>query len=194
PLQRLEGVVDTVTAASLTVVGTDGRDLIRVRDGATVNGLATTTVAGLDQSHRVTVRHRTGSDDDPFEPLDVDRDALDDDLEHGDRMAGAEDDPDPEDADRVEGQTAFTPISFANKAAVTLQARGGNDLVVLDARVPAAGLTSFTVDGGDGFDVAVVRNAFPGTSVHVTFPNVERVVNEAAPRFVERLFQMRLQR
>ena len=42
------------------------------------------------------------------------------------------------------------------------------ELIVLDAKVPAAGLSTFTVDGGAGFDVAVVRNAFPGTAVHVT--------------------------
>jgi aldose sugar dehydrogenase len=194
--QRLEGVVDTVTAASLTVVGTDARDLIRVHDGTAVNGLATTTVAGLDQTGRVTVRHPTGSEDTPFVPLEVNRDAVDEDVEHGDRIDDNGDQADDDEAaERVEEQTAFTPFTFANKPTVTIQMLGGDDLAVLDARVPAAGLTTLTVDGGAGFDVAIVRSAFPGGNVTVTFPNVERVLmNDANRGFVERLYQLRLER
>lgn len=47
---------------------------------------------------------------------------------------------------------AFEPIEFANKAALVIDAGSGDDRFFSNLPVPATGLTSITVNGGDGND------------------------------------------
>jgi len=95
------------------------------------------------------------------------------------------------DLDRFFGSLA-APITFANKAAVTINLNGGNDFLSVNAPTAAAGLTSLTVNGGDGFDVVTVRSL--AQSLTASFPQVERVVTALDQVFVEELYQLRLGR
>lgn len=77
-------------------------------------------------------------------------------------------------SDPKTGAAVFTPISFANKVSVTLNARGGDDQITIDSKQAATGLKKLTVDGGEGYDTVTHVNDPAG--VAVASMNVEMVV------------------
>src|SRR5262249_2191560 len=151
-----------------------------IRNGPVIGGSATLKVRGVDIS-------------DVDDTMDDDRDAQgnndnnDNDDEDDDGIENAMDDNQVDEM----GQ-AFLPITFANKTDVTVNALGGNDLVVINAGTASAGLSTLTVDGGTGVNV-LVRRATPA-GVTTTFVNFSKQLTDDDDIFVEEEFEMRLGR
>jgi hypothetical protein len=185
-------VRDTLTAATLTVNADDNPNLILVTDGPTVGGTRTTTVQVFD---RVTPAHGGGDNGDEGGDQGNDGgqgDQGDDDHGNGGDDRGEGDDRGRDHDRHLVEARAFAPISFANAAQVTVNGLGGNDFFVLANPHAAAGLTSLTLDGGPGTDVAV-ELAVPA-GVTVTTPNVEKVITDPDDAFIEDAFLERLGR
>jgi len=211
-LSGVESVTDTLRAASLTINGTSGRDVLRLVSDGSTGGLRLESIAPVG---RVFLRGHDGSDDFGDEDDDSrEADARGDDNEGGDDNGGDRGDGNGgrgnngngngpgqnrglhlghlrrEDLDQFFGSLAV-PISFANKAAVTINLGGGDDFLLLNA-TSAAGLTSLTVDGGGGTDV-VAQRAVP-SGLTPSYMNVEHVLTSLDQIFVEELYQLRLGR
>jgi hypothetical protein len=63
---------------------------------------------------------------------------------------------------------SFEPIFFANKAAVTVNALDGDDMVTLNNPTAAVGLQSLTVDAGSGSDQVNVLATAAGVNTEIT--------------------------
>jgi len=84
------------------------------------------------------------------------------------------------------------PLTFANKADVTLNLKGGDDFLLIDAATKAAGVNSLSVFGGSGSDAVAIRNV--ASSLTTSFPQFERILTTPDQIFVEELYQLRLGR
>ncbi len=88
---------------------------------------------------------------------------------------------------------SFVPITFANKASVTVNGLGGNDLFALTLTATPTGLQNLTLDGGTGTDYLSAR-VLPGNGVTTTLVNVEKVLSNDDDIFIENLYQLKLNR
>src|SRR5207245_8804195 len=86
---------------------------------------------------------------------------------------------------------ATTRLTFANKAAVTVNAAGGDDFIFLNS-VNAAGLTALTIDGGAGTNVFASTIVSVATSV--TTLNMARQDTDVASIQVDLMYEYRLHR
>lgn len=88
---------------------------------------------------------------------------------------------------------SFVPITFANKTNVTINGRGGDDLLLLSDAAPVTGLASLLIDGGLGADRVLAGAAPPGTLVQ--YSTLEQLINNATDAvFIEQLYSQRLNR
>jgi len=184
-----EGVTDTLTAASLTINATNNRDVLRLVNGATVGGATTFRLESISEEGAGLLRREDFDDDDRFD--DHQSSARGDDNENEDENETEHERA--EDFDRGQrGLGAFAvPLTFANKGAVTIDLKGGNDFLLVNASAGAAGVNSVKVVGGAGFDVVAVR----GPAGLVTTDNtVERTLTALDQIFIEELYQLRLGR
>lgn len=183
----VESVVDTLTADQLTINANDNPNLIRISDGPTIEGQQTTRVRIFDRLADVDHgKHGDNKgDDNKGDDKKGNDDNGDDDNQGNDDDQG---DDDGRSDDRHGMQTqAFTPITFANKTNVTINAMGGDDVFVLNNPHPADGLSQLTVDGGDGQDVLIERNVPPG--VTLTTMNIEKTVSNPDDALIDELFE-----
>jgi len=186
-----EGVTDTLKAASLTINATNNRDLLRLVNGDTTNGLATFRLESVNVNDLARFGRHGHSGDDQGEDDGDDQDERQGDDDRGDDDRG-DDVGDNRGDDGLRGLNFSVPITFANKAAVTINTLGGNDFVLVNAPTTAAGLTSLTINGGAGFDVVAIRNL--ASSITTDFPQVERTLTALDQIFIEEIYQFRLNR
>jgi len=178
---NVEGVTDLLNAASLTINATDQRDVLRLVNGDTSGGATTFRLESVNTSDKVALLHHTGSSTNPVVPIVVGAAAVQAHLNHGDELA----------PDQPGDSSTLVPLTFANKGAVTINLKGGDDFLLIDANT-ASGLTSLTVNGGDGSDVVAVRNL--GIQMTSGASQAERIITNADEIFVEQLYQLRLGR
>src|SRR5262245_9270744 len=167
-MTHVEHVIDELPAASLRVFGTDRNNIIDIGFGeSSSGGVTTNTVRGLD-----------------LRAIDLNGAQRSDEGFAGDPAITDPDPPSPS-GDPVDdnafalGQNrGFIPITFANKGSLIVDGQGGDDLIIVDISQAATGLTSLTLDGNTGSDVASLLRA-PG-SLSVTEQNVEQVLTTTA--------------
>src|SRR5262249_17029487 len=88
---------------------------------------------------------------------------------------------------------SFVPIEVANSAFVTVDGLGGDDQFILDVPNAVTGLTSLTLDGGDGNDRLLITHQPPTASTN--FVNMEVVTQGAQETvFVQNLYNVLLKR
>jgi hypothetical protein len=181
---ELDALIDTSTG-DLTVNATEGRDQLRIGNGPTIDGLATNTIGAGNNTGKVAVNHQTGSSTNPTVLLFVDEHAADAHLRHGDTLA---------DLQGPNGDaSSIVPITFANKAEVTANALGGDDVFTLAAGLTgAAGLTDLTLSGGAGLDTLVARGVPAG--VTLALDGVERRLDGGAEILIHNLYNELLRR
>jgi len=194
-LTGTEGVTDTLTAASPAINASDQRDLLRLVNGDATAGGATFRLESIVSPGEGLLRRHDFDDDDEGDD-DQGEDVRGDDNDKGNDNGndnGRHRGDDNEHNRGLRGLGAFSvPITFSNKAAVTINLNGGNDFLLVNASTAAAGLTNLTVNGGSGFDVVAVRNL--ASSVTASYPQVERVLTSLDQIFIEELYQLRLNR
>lgn len=181
----LDSIVD-ISNGNLTINGTAGRDIVDIFNGPSINGLSTLTVGSTDSDGKIAVLHQTGSQSNPTVEILVDEHAVDAHLRHGDTLAPS---------NGTNGDTSqFVPITFANKSQVTINTLGGNDLISLESDVAAAtGLTSLTLNGGDGaLDRLNVRDLISGVALN--FQGIERFATSEVEILVQNLYERLLDR
>jgi hypothetical protein len=171
---HLTGIIDLVTAASLTVNLNDKNNLVELRQGFAEGGNATIKIDHAD---------RGDLDDAVNQAMDLglNNTALDANL-----LTNFADNP------RDDNGETFVPFTFANKTAVTINALGGNDTVALDISAPAAGLASLTLDGGTGSN-NLAQQRLPAT-VALVATNFARTDTDPNNVFIQNLYAHRLHR
>jgi hypothetical protein len=181
-MTHVEHVIDELPATSLRVFGTDRNNVIDIGFGeSSSGGVTTNTVRGLD-----------------LRAIDLNGAQRNDEGFAGDPAITDPDPPTPS-GDPVDdnafalGQSrGFIPITFANKGALVIDSQGGDDLIIVDISQAATGLTSLTLDGNTGTDVASLLRV-PG-SLSVTQQNIEQSLTTTAATYVNFLYETRLGR
>lgn len=182
---RVSDVQQTTSVTTLTVNLNGANNRALVTNGPTIDGLNTTLIRGVnvDEINDVNLRDENGSDVGASDMNASDGNASDMNASGGNSGSGSTGGGVDED---------MVSFAFANKANVTINALGGNDLVSVDLTRPSAGLTSLTIDGGAGDDTLVGRNLPPG--VTTTLNNVEHTANALDDIFIRELYHLRLGR
>jgi hypothetical protein len=70
--------------------------------------------------------------------------------------------------------TSFTPFTFANKTNVSMECSDSDDTIIMNTTTIAAGLQSFYIDGGKGYNTLVVANM--PTNMNCTWDNIQNVI------------------
>jgi hypothetical protein len=164
---------DTMNAASFTVNGTDQNEEVLISNGTTLNGFATNLIQGLNTGH-------TGERD---EDMNTDRDQKR--QNEGDDRGGGDD---------VTHGNGFLTFQFANKATVSVNTLGGNDLIVLNVTKAAAGLKTLNLDGGAGNNFLAQVSAPPGVTLNLANLPQANQMTDADDVFVEEQFEQNLGR
>jgi len=180
-----ESILDIATATNLTINGQAQGTALQIVNGPAVPGLTTDTVQSFTQNSKVTILHHTGSSRNPLVQIQVDANAVDSFLARGDEIA-------PGQGLGTGQANGFVPITFANKATVTINGQGGNDVFALNVNHPATGLTNLQLNGGGGTDVLLERN-LPG-GVTLTPTSIENIFSNSNDLFIEDLYQFLLHR
>lgn len=162
-LTNVSAIQDTMTADTLTINGNDDANVFHLRVGPDLNGVKTDSL----QLRNV---------GDVADNVD-------------NNVQGPGDESDPEGDDSFGNLLSY---SFANKAHVVLNGAGGNDLFLITAAKPAAGLQTLALDGGAGTNV-LAANRLPN-GVTVTPSNFQIQKSDADAIFIEQLYLTRLQR
>jgi len=179
-LEHVNHIFDISTADRLTVNGNDQNNFIQIGFGLVPVGLVTTnTIRGVDFNVL---------DDNAGQPPSAGMagDTPDNIGDNGDSSDG-EDNPLEAHISR-----AFTPITYANKTHVTVNALGGDDLFLVNVFHAATGEESLTLDGGSGMNVAAIRQFPP--NVTLILVNIDHTIHDAASIFIHELYEARLGR
>jgi hypothetical protein len=179
-LQHVNHIFDISKADSLTVNANDQNNFIQIGFGLVPVDLVTTnTIRGVDFNVL---------DDNAGQPPSA---GMAGDIP--DNLGGSGDSSDGEDNPlEVHISRAFTPITYANKTHVTVNALGGDDLFLVNVFHAATGEQSLTLDGGSGINVAAIRNFPP--AVTLTLVNINHTFHDATSIFIHELYEERLGR
>ncbi len=181
-------VVDNMTAANFTFNGTAGNDLIQLRSSPG-HGHSSLVISGLNAfAVPGSVVDDNGDDQGTKDHGKGDDKNGQGDDNHDDKMGVFEFEEDQDET----AANAFASLVLSNKANVTVNGLGGNDLFVANVRGVPTGLKSLTIDGGTGTNVLVGR-ALP-TGITTNLVNITRQDTDPDDIFIDDLFAEALNR